>query len=241
MKKNKSFLVGLVIFVITALIPVSYIVYCKINSYIVSWAEVLFLLIPVVLSALFVFIRKIPGVLKIVLPALMLVASVLGFGWMNGIGGHEEFRAFHNENEIIAYDSDFDFSEYGEFKNISYYKYHSTGLFQQEAYTTILKYDEENFAKEKKKIESNSEFYSEPFEEGEAVPVFTYMGFNFRVEKNEITDEWYPHELHFTGINEESCEIVYVSFTDHDLDTVSDFGKLLYGYCGWYLIEKEIN
>ena len=155
-----------------------------------------------------------------------------------------EFRALENEKEINnyynennRYDDDFDFGKFGEYESISNYKYHSMAIFSQKSYTNILKYNEDNFDTEKSKIENSYTFYNTPIENEEAEPVFSYEGFDFKVE---ISD-WYPKEMNLVGINEATNEIAFITFYDYDLDTIDDYKEFLDYYCGWRYIVKERN
>ena len=110
-------------------------------------------------------------------------------------------------------------------------------IFSQKSYTTILKYNEDNFDTEKSKIENSYTFYNTPIENEEAEPVFSYEGFDFKVE---ISD-WYPKEMNLVGINEATNEIAFITFYDYDLDTIDDYKEFLDYYCGWRYIVKERN
>lgn len=226
---------SLIVSFVIASIPLIYIIFCLVNSYIVPGYIILFLLVSFAISLLLVLIKKIPNVIKAILSVSVFLITLFVFIFFSLFGNTVEFRAFDNAKEINEYYEEFDFDKFGEYESISNYKYHSMAIFQQEAYTTILKYDEENFAKEKSLIENNYKFYSESVEEEEAEPEFSYENFDFRVE----ISEWYPKELHLIGTNDETCEIVHVYFQDYDLDSVTDFEEFLDYYCGWRFVVKE--
>lgn len=108
-------------------------------------------------------------------------------------------------------------------------------IFSQEAYTTIVKYDKDNFQSQKSNIESNHKFYSVPVDDGDAEPIFSYEGFSFRVELSD----WYPKEMNLVGINDSTNEIAFITFYDYDLDTIDDYEEFLEYYCGWRYVIKE--
>lgn len=244
MRKSKSYIFSLIATGIIASMPILYIIICLICSYIPSW---LLLSIPVsaiLLSLPMVLIKKLHGAIRVILSSFLLILTLVSFAFLGFFCPTVEFRSFDNAEEINnfynennRYDDDFDFEKYGEYESISNYKYHSMAIFSQEAYTTILKYNEDNFDAEKSNIENSYKFYTTPIENEEAEPVFSYEGFDFRTE---ISD-WYPKEMHLVGINEETHEIAYVSFQDYDLDSISDYNEFLDYYCGWRYIIKEIN
>lgn len=244
MRKNKSFIFGITISLIIAAIAVTDTIYCLAKSFIVPSSLTLFLVVAFAVSLLFSFIKKIPDVMRVVLTMILLLLTTAVYIFFTLFGPTIEFRAFENEKEINIYYNennrdydDFNFEKYGNYESISNYKYHSIGIFSQEAYTTILKYNEDNFEAEKRKIENSYKFYSTPIENDGADPVFSYEGFDFRIE---ICD-WYPKEMNLVGINEETLEIAYISFQDYDLDSMSDYEWFLDFYCGWQYIVKERN
>ena len=244
MRKNKAYIFSLITTGIIASIPILYIIICLICSYIPSW---LLLSIPVsaiLLSLPMVLIKKLHGTIRVILSSFLLILTLVSFAFLGFFGPTVEFRSFDNAEVINEYynkndslNDDFDFEKYGEYESISNYKYHSMAIFQQEAYTTILKYNEDEFEAEKSKIEGSYKFYSTPIENEEAEPIFSYEGFDFRVK---ISD-WYPKEMNLVGINEKTLEIAYVSFQDYDLDSISDYNEFLEYYCGWRYVIKERN
>ena len=244
MRKSKAYIFSLIAVGIIASIPILYIIICLICSYIPSWHLISIPVSAIILSLPVVLIKKLNGAVRVILSSFLLILTLVSFAFLGFFGPTVEFRSFDNAEEINnfynennRYDDDFDFEKYGEYESISNYKYHSMAIFSQEAYTTILKYNEDNFDEEKSKIENSCKFYSTPIENEESDPVFSYEGFDFRTE---ISD-WYPKEMNLVGINEETLEIAYVSFQDYDLDSISDYEEFLDYYCGWRYIIKEIN
>ena len=226
MRKSKAYIFSLIATGIIASIPILYIIICLICSYIPSW---LLLSIPVsaiLLSLPMVLIKKLHGAIRVILSSFLLILTLVSFTFLGFFGPTVEFRSFDNAEVINEYynkndslNDNFDFEKFGEYESISNYKYHSMAIFSQEAYTTILKYNEDDFKAVKSNIENSYNFYTTPVENEEAEPVFSYEGFDFRVE---ISD-WYPKEMNLVGINEKTLEIAYVSFQDYDLDSISDY------------------
>ncbi len=244
MRKSKAYIFSLITTCIFTSIPILYIFICLICSYIPSLLLISIPITAILLSLPMVLIKKLHGAIRVILSSFLLILTLVSFAFLGFFGPTVEFRSFDNAEEINEYynkndniNDDFDFEKFGEYKNISNYKYHSMAIFQQEAYTTILKYNEDKFEAEKSRIESSYKFYSTPIENEEAEPIFSYEGFSFSVE---ISD-WYPKEMNLVGINEETREIVYVSFQDYDLDSISDYNEFLEYYCGWRYVIKERN
>lgn len=244
MRKSKAYIFSLIAVGIIASIPILYIIICIICSYIPSW---LLLSIPVsaiILSLPVVLIKKLNGAIRVILSSFLLILTLVSFAFLGLLGPTVEFRSFENAEEINEYcnkndslNDDFDFEKFGKYESIESYKYHSMAIFSQEAYTTIAKYDDDNFDTEKSKIENSYKFYNTPVGNEEAEPVFSSEGFSFRVE---ISD-WYPKEMNLVGINEATNEIAFIAFYDYDLDTITDFGDFLNDYCGWRYVIKERN
>ena len=244
MRKSKAYIFSLIAICVIASIPILYIITCLICSYIPSWLLISIPALAILLSLPMVLIKKLHGAIRVILSSFILILTLVSFAFLSFFGPTVEFRTFDNAEEINEYynenDSlnyDFDFEKFGEYKNISNYKYHSMAIFSQEAYTTIIKYDKDNFQSKKSNIESNHKFYSVPVDDEEAEPVFLYEGFSFRVE---ISD-WYPKEMNLVGINEATNEIAFITFYDYDLDTIDDYKEFLDYYCGWRYVIKERN
>lgn len=242
MRKSKAYIFSLIAICVIASIPILYIITCLICSYIPSWLLISIPALAILLSLPIVLIKKLHGAIRVILSSFILILTLVSFAFLSFFGPTVEFRTFDNAEEINEYynknDSlnyDFDFEKFGKYKNISNYKYHSMAIFSQAAYTTIIKYDKDNFQSKKSNIESNHKFYSVPVDDGEADPVFSYEGFSFRVELSD----WYPKEMNLVGINESTNEIAFITFYDYDLDTIDDYEEFLEYYCGWRYIVKE--
>ena len=244
MRKSKAYIFSLITICVIASIQILYIITCLICSYIPSWLLISIPVSATLLSLPMVLIKKLHGAIRVILSSFILILTLVSFAFLGFFGPTVEFRSFENAEEINEYynkndslNDDFDFEKFGEYKNISNYKYHSMAIFSQEAYTTIIKYDKDNFQSKKSNIESNHKFYSVPVDDGEAEPIFSYEGFSFRVELSD----WYPKEMNLVGINESTNEIAFITFYDYDLDTIDDYEEFLEYYCGWRYVIKERN
>ena len=252
MKKTKSFYVSLAFALLIFTIPLIYVVFCKVNGYFIVPNLVIYYsaisLIAFGLASIFVFIKAIPGGIRVIFTSIILVCA-FGFCFLcQGIGGNTEFDVYKGVEKIIAYNESLppednylyiETEGYGEFEDIVHYHYLSTGLFVQHSETKIIKYNDENFKKETERINAEMSFYEKAVDDSDPVPVFTVEGFDFRLE--EIENHWYPKDMFFVGINKETKEIAYVKFYDDDLDSVWDFSELLYNDCGWKFIIKDRN
>lgn len=244
MRKSKAYIFSLIAICVIASILILYIITCLICSYIPSWLLISIPAFAILLSLPMVLIKKLHGAIRVILSSFILILTLVSFSFLAFWGPTVEFRTFDNAEEINEYynknDSlnyDFDFEKFGKYESIESYKYHSMAIFSQEAYTTIVKYDKENFESKKSNIESNHKFYSVPVDEEEAEPAFSYEDFSFRVE----VSDWYPKEMNLVGINEATNEIAFITFYDFDLDTIDDYEEFLDYYCGWRYVIKARN
>ena len=249
MKKTKSFYVSLVSALLIFTIPLIYVVLCKVNGYLIILNEfILYFVIALIafgISSIFVFLKVIPGCVKIIFTLIILVFAFGLFSAFNYFGGSIEFDIYRGIEGINEYNGSLSPDEsglyvetenYGDFEDITYYCYNLTGIFPMSTKTKIIKYDDVNFQKEVDKINNEMSFYDSPVGYGEPIPVFSFEGFDFRLEKAGL---WYPKEMYFVGINDDTNEIAYVFFQDYESDTVWEYKDFLNSYAGWSYVIKD--
>lgn len=251
MKKQPTYKISLTFALLLFTIPLIYAVFCKVNGYIILPRMFIFYsvisLIAFSVASIFVFVKAIPGGIKVMFTFLILSATVFSCLWLNGIGGHVKFEVYeglkeiknYNENlegHLSAFVKEVETDDYGKFEDISHYYYRSTGIFCQLSTTTIVKYSDGNFKNAVENVNSENSWCTEAVVEDDPVPVFSFEGFDFRLT---VCDNDYPKAMYFIGMNDETNEIAYVFFEDWDLDSVWDFTDLLDSYCGWRYIIKD--
>lgn len=225
---------------------VTYLVYCKINCCFISSELLVFIIIGFILSLIFALIKKIPTKLKTICSIAILCITAFSFCFFYSLGGHKEFRSYNSAEIVKSYKSDdapTGFSNEERFideidENATAYKYFSTGLLQQLSYTIITKYDENDFDEKIREIDEKYSFCEKTSDDGEGCP-FSCWGFYFRLIYS--SDNSYPKQMRFIGINDSTKEIAYITFEDYEIDSVSDFGGLLANNCGWMYIADERN
>lgn len=231
MTENKYFKIGFTVSCFLLLIPIVYIIVCLINSYIVSGIMLLIPVAPFILSLILIFIKKIPDIVKVILPIFLLIIALCVFLFFSFFGVTTEFRTFDGEKEINGYYTDFNFDKFGDYEDISSYKHREISIFPSESDSTIVKYDKDSFEKIKQDIYSNYTFYSDKS--------FIFEGFDFKVTD---IDE-YPTKIELVGVNNESCEIAYVKFISTeislDFEDIDPIDEYLNFYCGWKYVLKE--
>lgn len=125
-----------------------------------------------------------------------------------------------------------------EYKSVKYKYFHDyMGVFESEAYTLIVKYDEETYEKQKSTLYkpfeelcdwTNTDEYDYPLEKKETKP-FNFKDFSFVMYSDD-----YPHYIYFIGTNDKTNQIAYIYFLDHDLDEISrPYSVFIDESCGW--------
>lgn len=257
MKKKISFNVSLVFSLLILTLPIAVIIYHKTNGHLINGWEIAgcISLFAFALSMVFVLIKKVPGIVKVIMSLVFLcVASFLcvltvGLGYVvfepyNGTEEVELYNEVFKETDTryeARFKTEVEFDRYGNYKDINHYYYLCTGIFQEACNTTIVEYTDEEFENEVKRLNSENTFYEKAVLPEDPVPVFTFEGFDFRLKKpqNEDDYDYYPKCMNFIGVNNATNEIAYVHFEDGDLDGVFDFETLMYSYCGWCYITEE--
>lgn len=126
-----------------------------------------------------------------------------------------------------------------EHKSVKY-KYFKDymGIFESEAYTMIVEYDEETYNNQKIVIYEPFEALTDwtdtdedawyPEKKKDTTP-FEFKDFSFMMYSDD-----YPHYIYFIGTNDETNEIAYIYFADHDLDEISKpYSVFIDESCGW--------
>lgn len=225
---------------------IAYLIFCGVKSHIPSQVICIAFIISFALSLVFILIKKIPNFVKIIISSILVIFTFSSCFFLSLIGGYIEFKAYEDSKAIQEYEAnkgveqfDDDITyDYGNYEDIAYYTYLSTGIFQQEAKTLICKYDDTNFENKVNSINSEYKFFLYPVDDEEPKSIFTHNGFNFRLIMTDTTREWYPKEMHFIGINNDTNEVAYVVFNDSDLDSVWDYHDLIEYDCGWKYIKR---
>ena len=234
MKKSKAFTVSCVFSALIIGVLAVYAIFCLINSYILPELLVFLTAVSFLLSLPFILIKKIPDKLKAVVTGLIFILFSACFAFFNFCGGPVQFKEIEQTASINRYQI-----EFGDFDDISSYRYYSPGIFSDLAYTTIASYNVDAFEKQKTQIDNEYEFYHIDPVDDNPIPPFTVQGFEFRIAINDEYSLGYPKELLLIGINESSKEIAYVDFENSDLDSISDdYENFLEFYCGWTYIFK---
>lgn len=117
-----------------------------------------------------------------------------------------------------------------EHKSVKY-KYFKDymGIFESEAYTMIVKYDEETYKNQSKVIYEPFENIEDGYKVKRNTSPIELDGFSFEMYSID-----YPKAIYFVGTNDETNQIAYIYFVDHDLDYISEpYSVFIDESCGW--------
>lgn len=199
----------------------------------------------VILSALLIFSDMRP-VKKTVFVILSLVALTYVFFRANFLGLFEMLD--HYEGEAVScYETVTDtfsdmpsLSEVGEPEKLEYYDYFSQQaiFFTCDADVLICKYGEADYGNQKASVLDSYEFQEEPLNAcGYTIePTVQLDGYSFHILAVSDTyagELYYPKRLVLVATNDETREIVYMSFCDDDLDYIESLTDFILHSCGW--------
>ena len=113
----------------------------------------------------------------------------------------------------------------GEYKEVEYFIRKDVSILPEYSMQLVVKYDEEEFLKEKEKLNTAYTYLEEPqkadFDDTVyTIPLeeFSAIGFDFKIAKFE--DTVYPKNFGMVGISDEMFEIAYLWIYSPDLDYI---------------------
>ena len=176
--------------------------------------------------------------LKIVLIIILIVAIIISglFAWCL-FGFRASTKAEYYE-ELATQDDYLPTADsIPEHISVQYKYYEDYALiFMSQAYTMIVKYDEDTYNSQKdvvhlpfEKIDKWTTYDGEENYVKTNTSPIELDGFSFK-----MFSEYYPHEIYFIGTNDETNEVAYIYFEDADLDVISEpYSTFIRTYCGW--------
>ena len=117
-----------------------------------------------------------------------------------------------------------------KYQDISYkYNHFSIVLFETEAITLVVNYDEETYEKEKEKLTEKYKFLNHKvasdFDKSKYyIPEYEFSinNYDFRVaDGNDNYESRYPKSFGMIGISDKKKSIAYLYFYDYDLDYIA--------------------
>lgn len=118
-----------------------------------------------------------------------------------------------------------------EYEEIQYrYTHKSLLIFESDSVALIVKYDDNTFESEKKKIDEQYTFLDKKikssFDESKYyIPEyeFSLRSYDFRVvDENDTSNTEFPKSFGIIGVSEDKKSIAYLYFYDSDLDYIGD-------------------
>jgi len=116
-----------------------------------------------------------------------------------------------------------------DYQSLDYkYNHKSMVIFESEALVLVVKYDDETFESEKRKLDEKYIFLNHIIDRDNhaneyIIPEYKFSinSFNFRViEGNGSDNTFFPKRFGMVGISDESNSIAYLYFYDSDLDII---------------------
>lgn len=132
-------------------------------------------------------------------------------------------------------------SEIGSPANKEYYHYFSSfgGFFTCDADILICRYHSDDYEKQKQTINETYMFQKDHIrlmDGKQTEPISEIDGYLFRLLSIEENGFLYPSQMVLIAQNDETKEIVYLSFYDDDLDHISSLEDFIGNDCRWKYI-----
>ena len=115
----------------------------------------------------------------------------------------------------------------GKYNDVEYFSKKDEGIFPEYSMQLVVKYDEEEFLKEKENLNSAYTYLEEPqkadFDDTVyTIPIesFSAYGYDFKISKFE--DTVYPKNFGMVGVSDDNFEIVYLWLYAPDLDYICE-------------------
>lgn len=234
-------------FVLLSIIPIlavllGLVLLIKANTIINITFLLAFVFLPALAISLFALVTFLVKKLfvKIILSILILALFVGSFLGVDMLGKYEELRKYENDEIKTHYAQHNrlmpELSEITQPKKLEYYDYYSSalmGLFTCDVDALICKYDEDTYSRQKALLEEKYVFQTDAVK-GE--PTTEIDGYYFRMLSKNEYEMNYPKEVVLFATNDETNEIVYMSFYDYDLDSIDSLDEFILEDCGWQYI-----
>lgn len=241
----------IVAFCICCLLPFALIVFGLIGifgSIIVNFSYVLcMLLLPLAcMSGLFFLIfSKASAGFKIIVAVIILIAFVWLFCQLFIFLGYESLRSYEGSELSEPYTKHVqefapmpELSQVGNAECMAYYDYFSVEclIFTCDADYLICRYTDSEYQTRKGLLDEQYVFQKEKLSAcGYCVePEVMIDGYVFRL----VADHDYPKKLMFVATNDDTDEIIYMSFYDDDLDYIESLDEFILKDCGWQRVRK---
>ncbi len=244
---NKTVKQRIVPFVISSLLPLAVILIGILQLFsgeiFTLCFAINYVIIPICLILLMLIVNfsKSRMWIKIVLNITITIIFAIIFLVIFSLGHFERLVYYKNTDVAENYNDISDnmptLSEIGQPENIEYYDYFSIGMIFFDIYsdTLICEYSEADYINQKNQLEEKYIFQTYPMtaDEYSCPPEIEIDGYTFRALSIEEYEMYYPKGITFIATNDQTNEIVYLSFYDDDLDYIVSLEDFIYNECGW--------
>ena len=183
-------------------------------------------------------LRKAFVVLLIVSAVLILVPVIIIVGLRIHVAKNNytrtdigEYVQFADTNDVMPR-----LDALGETTDVVYKEtQHSTLFFTSNARLLIASYDDATYESQKQAVTQTYTFEEDAFTACNHTydARFTVDGFNFGVLSMDAYGADFPKRFYCIGTSDSEHKIVYLYFTDADLDYIPSWETFLRQYCGW--------
>ena len=172
---------------------------------------------------------------SILLLGFLLLTAIALFGrfeWIHRYEGealNREYPKSEAAGQLMPSPDELDSAQ-----SIEYCAYSAQQLiFSWHADALFCTYDPADYEAEKAQLSERFHFQQEKI--GDCDPSVEADGYLFRLLDVEKYSQylWYPKKLMLIGANDQKREIVYLLYSDPDLDYIESTEKLLRNLCGW--------
>lgn len=186
-------------------------------------------------------------VLRGLLCVLFLAVLVVGMMFMLTIGQFSILTELTGDAALEQYENVADTvpefpaaSALGQPENVEYYHFFNVfgTFFDSDCDILICGYAESEYPRQKEMLEVRHTFRLEPATaHGASVePGITLDGYEFRMLEYKDENPGYPKRMVYVATNDAAGEIIYLYYTDDDIDWIESMEKHIQDYFGWKYI-----
>ena len=177
--------------------------------------------------------------LSILLLIVLIVALLFAFlitlhEFVNSYVGDEAIEKYNSvaKDQLLLPSID----SIGNPVSLEYHNYYAAQcIFSWDAYYLICKYDEETYESELQKLDAQYVYQDQPFYDSGycCEPSVNINGYTFKMLSVKHYDLFYPKNIVLIGHNDDSNEIIYLAYSDTELDYIKSLDGFIKEDCGW--------
>ena len=174
---------------------------------------------------------------KILYVLLLITATIICFVYMGIYGVKSNKLSLYSrlsEKVTVLPSAD----EINSFSNVEYFRFKRNFIFESEAHT--LKITCDNYDEDIQRLNEKYHFEEEPVADKQGNTISSQFSikykeylYEFQMLNNSVYNMSYPNEFILLGSCDELKQIVYIYFSDSDLDCIDNIENFISLYCGW--------